>query len=280
MRYDYWSSTVPKASKTPNLDEALATGRGVERSFCCDMHDDNNASASVNVIKGVWVCYACGARGRVSGSMSSDAVKLALASLKGDEKPRVLPEGWLDFFDISEPSPYWVSRVGWPVASRFRCGTHPYSGNPTYPLRTPAGAVLGVVERVGGRVKYLYPPGVSVSHLLFGVHEAERAGIRPRTVVVVEGAADVMALWSTRGMGNETVAVGCYGSGLHAPQIELIRRMAPTRVVLAFDNDDAGRRAASRRYELPCPVVKADWAPYKDAGEATPATRRKVMRSE
>ena len=44
--------------------------------------------------------------------------------------------------------------------------------------------------------------------------------------------------------------VGCYGAGLHAPQVDLINRLRPQLVVLAFDNDDAGERAGARGYPL------------------------------
>lgn len=39
-----------------SLREAIAEGRGTERPFCCPVHDDAHASASVNVEKGVWYC--------------------------------------------------------------------------------------------------------------------------------------------------------------------------------------------------------------------------------
>ena len=47
------------------LEEAIALGQGIERPFQCEVHDDTNASASVNVLKGVWYCHACGASGAV-----------------------------------------------------------------------------------------------------------------------------------------------------------------------------------------------------------------------
>lgn len=40
-------------------------GSGPERTALCPFHDDTQASLGVNVVTGLWVCYACGARGDV-----------------------------------------------------------------------------------------------------------------------------------------------------------------------------------------------------------------------
>ena len=59
------------------LEDAIAVGQGVERPCRCPVHDDSQASASVNVIKGVWYCHACFASGTVDGKKtpSVDSLK-------------------------------------------------------------------------------------------------------------------------------------------------------------------------------------------------------------
>lgn len=220
------------------LDEVLATGRGIERSFKCPVHGDTHASASVNVLKGVWVCYACGAHGKTGEEIIPELDHI-MDILAGITKPRTFTEAWLDMFDAHYTSPYWADRFGSDVAYANRCGTDPIGGDPTYPMRSPDGDVWGVVIRNGGTPKYLYPLGVSAATTLYGErHPAE-------VVVLVEGAADVMAI-EQAGIPETWVVLGCYGAGTHIPQISLIADCGPKLVICAFDDDDAGRNAMTR----------------------------------
>lgn len=266
--------------KTPNLDEAVARGRGIERPFQCDVHEDSNASACVNVLKGVWICYACGASGRVGTGSVTVEMKALLDFMESPENVPVKTINWLNIFDAAGPSPYWAQRYGQRVSDMFRCGTHPETGNPTYPIHSPFGNIWGVVQRADdGEHKYLYPLNVPVSQTLFN-YSPRWAGVK--RVVVVEGASDVMAMYATR-LGKEkrhTLIVGSYGAGLKKPQVDLINDLRPEEVVLAFDNDMAGFAAAHREYELQAKVRIHTWPDtIKDAGEATPAMRRKVLQS-
>lgn len=247
------------------LEHVLATGRGVERSFCCHVHGDTNASASVNVVKGVWVCYACGAHGFI-GETRVPEIEHILAVLNGAGPSRVYPESWLDVFDADHVSSYWAGRFGEDVAASNRCGTDPVSGQPTYPMRSPEGGVWGVVVRSDRNPKYRYPQGVSAASTMFGQR-------KPAPVVVlVEGAADVMAL-EQAGLPDQWVALGCYGAGTHMPQRQIIIDCNPRVIVCAFDDDDAGRSAAKRtetQLSDVAPVLSHPWSNInaKDPGEA------------
>lgn len=262
---------------TITLDEALSMGRGVERPFSCPTpeHEDANASASVNVEKGLWVCFACSAAGSLEGfSPSAEDVKKMLD--REVVRERVYPEAWLDLYDADHPSPYWAERYGVEVASAYRCGTHPFTGNPTYPLRDAGGRVLGVVQRDDdpfAKAKYLYPPNTSTSKTLFGL-EVPRP-LWP-IVVLVEGASDVMALEEER--PNDVMVLGTYGAGLHAPQVDIIRSISPVLVLAGFDADSAGEKAAVRaRSQLHGYVVRRvfwDRAGATDAGSIPEPERR------
>lgn len=229
----------------PTLEEVLATGRGVERSFNCPSHDDSNASASVNAHSGLWCCYACGASGRVDGRTVKPSVLAAsLAHALDPTSVRCMSERWLDVFDSEVTSPYWSGRVGAATAELFRCGQHPETGFPTYPLRDAQGRVLGVVQRQPAPLepKYLYPQGVSVSRCLFGYERAHRRNV----VLLCEGAADVMKVSAALGRNSRVSPLGVFGSSLHRPQVRLLSRLMPRMVVVGFDNDDAGRQGAER----------------------------------
>ena len=222
------------------LAEAVSSGRGSERPFRCHMHNDTNASASVNVDRGVWVCYACGAAGQIDAADVVPDLEQLTRILLGSDPPRTYPDTWLDIFDAHGPSPYWSKRYGEETASHYRCGTHPVSNLPTYPIRDANGRVNGVVVRDGrGNPKYRYPYGSRTSATFFG-------SLAPRPVVVlVEGASDVMAL---HGHPQTWAVLGCYGAGVHQPQTEVLARLNPKVIVLAFDDDDAGRSAMLRSH--------------------------------
>jgi hypothetical protein len=214
------------------------------------VHDDSNASASVNVLKGVWVCYACGAHGVVDGEAAVPSAEELLTLLSEDVEPRTYAESWLDIFDADHPSQYWEERYGYQVARRFRCGTHPLTGSPTYPVRDAMGNVWGVVTRQEDTdPKYLYPFGVRVSQTLFGSREP------CRVLVLVEGASDVMAVEQS-GLPDGWRCNGTFGSGLHYPQAQIVAELSPVVVIAAFDDDDAGRLAIERAH-----ISLADIAP-------------------
>lgn len=258
------------------LEHVLATGRGVERSFCCHAHGDSNASASVNVIKGVWVCYACGAHGQV-GETRIPEIDHILEVLTGSAPARTYVESWLDVFDADGPSKYWLQRFGKAVAVDNRCGTDPVSGNAAYPMRDPDGRVWGVVVRSDRTPKYRYPHGVSAATTLYGKR-------KPASVVVlVEGASDVMALEQS-GIPEHWVVLGCYGAGTHYPQKQLIVDCNPSLIVCAFDDDDAGRSAAKRtetQLSDVAPVMSHRWGSItvKDAAEAPAEARIQAIRT-
>jgi DNA primase len=223
------------------LEDVLVEGRGTERAFQCHMHDDQNASASVNVLSGLWVCYACNARGTVAGHVPDP--KAVVRSLDGGAPPRLYEEAWLDLFDSHLASSYWSDRVGPATAEHFRCGTHPVTGAPTYPIRDSLGRVLGVVVRnTDESPKYRYPAGVHTSETFYSSRNSLES---LRVVVLVEGAPDVMALHQS-GLPADWLVLGCFGAGLHAPQVELLRDLHPSLIVAAFDADDAGRGATER----------------------------------
>jgi|GEM_PF-1808645 len=259
--------------KADTLADALAKGRGIERPFRCEVHDDRNASASVNSITLLWCCYACGAAGKADENACIPDVDTLLSYIKGETPVRIYAESWLDTFDIHHASKYWVMRFGENTATHFRCGTHPITGRPTYPIRDAAKNVIGVVTRQDGHPKYLYPFGVSTSRTFFG-------DLRPNPVVVlVEGAADVMALHQS-GIPDNWTVLGCYGAGVHSPQAQLLTDLAPRLIVTAFDNDTAGDSAAGRTAEILGPLAKVihhSWAPANDPGDVDAGDRIRAI---
>ena len=96
--------------------------------------------------------------------------------------------------------------------------------------------------------KYLNSPEQALfnkSGTAYGLHLAKQAIIRDRVAVVVEGYTDVIAC---RQAGFENV-VATLGTALTNEHVRLLKRFAE-KVVLIFDADNAGQRAADRAIEV------------------------------
>lgn len=92
--------------------------------------------------------------------------------------------------------------------------------------------------------KYLNSPETALFHksdTLYGIRQAARSIQRERQAVIVEGYTDVIACHQA-GLTN---VVGTLGTALTAGHARVLRRLCES-VVLLFDGDDAGQRAADR----------------------------------
>ncbi len=96
--------------------------------------------------------------------------------------------------------------------------------------------------------KYLNSPESDVFHkgrTLYGLDLASRAIAKSRTAIVCEGYTDVIALHG-HGFAN---AVATLGTALTREHAERLARFCDT-VILLFDGDAAGKRAADRAVEV------------------------------
>ncbi len=120
-----------------------------------------------------------------------------------------------------------------------------------FPIRDQIGRVIAF----GGRriddadePKYLNSPETPLfnkSAALFGLHQAVQAVQRERTAIITEGYTDVIACHQA---GFENV-VATLGTALTPGHASILRRLCDT-VILLFDGDDAGQRAADRAVEV------------------------------
>lgn len=224
-------------SEYATLDDALSAVGDYrqERPFRCHVHEDHKASASVNVAKGVWVCYTCHAAGRAQGHLRTVDLEDFASEICSmlDEKDEPMSESMMELY-TSVGSVYWSSRFSQDAIEHFQLGHDPVTHCPIYPVRNSAGEFLGVVRRqLDEMPKYRYPKGLKMQEHLFNYRPK-----RNRNVVLVEGAMDVIACWEA---GIE--AYGIYGSHLSTRQAELVAKCDPRVVHLWFDNDTAGKNA-------------------------------------
>jgi DNA primase len=114
--------------------------------------------------------------------------------------------------------------------------------------KRPTGFSSRLLDPEAKERKYLNSPDSPLFHkkdLLYGQHAALDAIRRSRVAVVVEGNFDVLSLHQA-GMAE---AVAPMGTALSTEQVALLGRLAD-RVVVVFDGDEAGRRAARKAVRL------------------------------
>jgi DNA primase len=122
-----------------------------------------------------------------------------------------------------------------------------------FPIFSTAGRVVAFGARSlgDGEPKYLNSPEGPLYHkgrVLYGLYQARAAIRERRQVLVVEGYADVLGV--QRG-GIRNVVATC-GTALTAEHAQILARSAP-EVVLVFDGDAAGVRAALKGFETLLP---------------------------
>ena len=119
-----------------------------------------------------------------------------------------------------------------------------FRGRIMIPIHSALGKTIGFGGRSLGdeEPKYLNSPETEAfnkSKVLYGLSEAREALRQQETALVVEGYMDVLAL----AQEGFTHAVAACGTAFTEDQAALLRRYVP-RVILLYDGDQAGRRAA------------------------------------
>jgi DNA primase len=125
-----------------------------------------------------------------------------------------------------------------------------FRGRVMFPIRDLRKRVIGFGGRVldDGMPKYLNSsdtPLFNKGRVLYALEQARDAASRANTLVIVEGYFDAIALHQA-GIRN---AAATLGTALTPDHVRTLRRFV-TRVVLLFDPDPAGVRAALRTLDL------------------------------
>lgn len=221
-----------------------------EFSIVCPFHLDTTPSCSINLDKGVWICFAgCGQgslRIFVQRVLNIDTTELN--KLVG-EAEYVLD---LDLFEEYQPTydyleeivlpedvivgryPSWVYRRGFTteVLDEWECGTNIYD-DLVIPIRDEKSKLVGwVTRRKAATPKYMYSKGLKKSKVLFGAHKVKSCPF----VCITEGTLD--AMWLTQ---HGYSAVALLGMSMSKRQQELLSTLRTEEVVLCLDNDTAGR---------------------------------------
>jgi|GEM_PF-4330664 len=129
------------------------------------------------------------------------------------------------------------------VYDRFR-------GRLMFPIKDRRGRIIGFGGRIlgDGKPKYLNSPETVVFHKsneLYGFYEMRQVRQDLRQIMVVEGYLDVISL-AQFGVRN---VVATLGTAISAAQIKILLRQCPN-ILLCFDGDNAGRKAAWKAVEI------------------------------
>ncbi len=136
-----------------------------------------------------------------------------------------------------------------------------------FPIMDTRHRVMGL----GGRVldqslpKYLNSPETPIYHkgrVLYGLHTGLDEGRRAGKTLLVEGYMDLLALYA-HGVGNVLASLG---TALTRDQVRLMKRTGGA-VVVAFDSDEAGRKAAFKAAPLLLEEGVASYAVQFASGE-------------
>lgn len=252
----------------------------------CPYHNDSGRpNLYANADKGVFLCHACGAKGRLGDDDLPPDWKGLLDRLSPDTAalpaPTTYANAWLDQFDY--PTPYWGSR-GFSEATirRFQLGYDPLRDHGIIPVRNERYKLVGAIRRDFtwtkgcGRPKYMYPKGFPLSRVLFG---SWLLGKGHRKVAIVEGSLDTIACWNAR-----VPALGLLGANLTDKQHQLLHHLGVEHVVLMLDNDRGGEDGREHFLEkvTGMGVSVAEYRPYwgvKDPCDLTPQRLRKMFHS-
>lgn len=169
-------------------------------------------------------------------------------------------EGWdnlTSYFFRKKISPKLLEKSGLIIPRRKASGFYDrFRGRIIFPIFNISSQVIGF----GGRVmdnsdpknaKYLNSPETPVyakSNSLYGLNRAKDKLREHKTVFVVEGYFDLLALHQH----NIINSVATLGTSLTAEHVRLIRGYIGKtgKVILVYDSDDAGLKAAYRSIEI------------------------------
>lgn len=254
---------------TKHLDVRVQAGD--EWQALCPYHQDSNPSFSFNIKKGLFICYACGAKGTTrqlaqhlgvlgvptASVIDIDSVKRKAAELTTasvSEQHVIAPE-WLDtwrFGDVYRT--VWATRgiTKQSVLDAFCLGYNEIADQLVIPVHDPdrprvTSFIRRNMDTRDGRPKYLYQSGFKISKALYGSWQC-RSSVnvgRLQSVAITEGSIDTLAMWE---VGIPSVAL--LGSRVSVTQARLLMALDPIQYVVMTDRDEAGRSAAAKITEV------------------------------
>jgi DNA primase len=232
--------------------DLLGTGRGgVNKSYHCPFHRDRNASFSINMNEGLWICFSCNERGnyeklcRLLDAIPDYDYKVRKALNDASREP----EEVRDFTSLSRRLHADMGDDGQMAIRAFldSRGIRPYGSTVStftlgwnrerraiaFPYPDSEGVVRGI--------KYRYRDGFKASEdgSNFNVYHPELA-IGRDTVFIFEGESDTLRGWSE--LGEDYGVCGTSGASVSESQWQrfALNFLFTRRIYLAYDADQPG----------------------------------------
>ena len=228
-----------------------------EFSIKCPFHVDKVDSCSINIEKGVWICFAgCG-----SGSLKTFLQKyLSYSKIQIDNLLREQEATFnIDLFDeyrIDEDDelptvdfpfdkssvPKWVLERGFnkDTLVKWGCAINTYN-DLIIPVDDANKRMIGwVSRRLNAVPKYMYSKGLKKSKILFGDCHL----VKKPFVCITEGSLDTMWL-DQHGFGS----IALLGSSMSKKQREMLYNISTKEFVVCLDNDSTGQRALNKIFK-------------------------------
>lgn len=172
--------------------------------------------------------------------LSTDEISFNF-DFKIDEKPKAEVE----YSQFKKYHPYFKQRgISEKVADAFDLGFDEYHNSVVLPLFDKSGKCIMLIKRSITEHVYMNTSGASKTASVFGIQMIYKKLpqlVDTKYVFVVEGAFDVLRMWQ-----NGFPAVGILQASISDTQINLIKKLPFQKVVIATDNDEAGRRVAEQ----------------------------------
>lgn len=194
----------------------------------------------------------------------ADRLKVRLPAMKFRETIEYLDES------IVTPaiSGYLKSRgIGEETQQVYGVGYGKQKGFTAIPWRTPDGKLANVMYRATrGKVFFYERGGLPRRRLVYGIDVVRR--LKARTVALCEAPIDAMS-WYEASAG-EVVGIAAGGVIISQEQADLIKRSNVETVILAGDNDKAGKKfneQSRMKLKSYMRIMYADYENKKDANE-------------
>lgn len=243
---------------------------GEDIMVCCPYHKDGREkkpSAGIRKSDGMFHCLACGETHSLpevisyclgaSDPLSSAGYKWLISRFvsvevqKRDtielnlsrEQPRVVSpivnkvsDEELDTYRYTHP--YMYERgLNDSIIDLFDIGYDRYTDSITFPVKNSTGDCIFVARRNVRSKRFDIPKGIEKP--LYGLYEAQSAELSD--VYVCEGLFDCLRLWC-----NGRIAVAGFGCLFSEYQIKQLQDLPTRHLILALDNDEAGREATKK----------------------------------
>ena len=244
-----WSSVLLDVGITPSTYKE-------EFSIKCPFHEDNIDSCSINIDKGVWICFAGCGSGNLKGFLQKylNYSRIQIDSLLHEQEANfdinlfdeyiqeeeTLPE--IDFPFFCDSVPQWIVDRGFnrDTLVKWGCAMNTYN-DLIIPVKDDAQRMVGwVSRRLNAHPKYMYSKGLKKSKLLFGSCYLET---RP-FVCITEGSLDTM--WLDQHGFN---SVALLGASMSKKQREMLYNISTQEFVICLDNDSTGQRAMNKIFK-------------------------------